>query len=44
MLDTPVQPNPGLERSLAVKAPWKVVASLIRTQRLPVVRPNNESS
>lgn len=22
MLDAPVQPNPGLERLLAVKAPW----------------------
>jgi uncharacterized protein (DUF1778 family) len=26
MLDAPVQPNPGLERLLAVKAPWKVGA------------------
>lgn len=23
MLDVPVQPNPGLERLLSVKAPWK---------------------
>jgi len=26
MLDAPAQPNPGLERLLAVKAPWKTVA------------------
>lgn len=26
MLDAPVQPNPGLERLLAVKAPWEVGA------------------
>jgi len=26
MLDAPVQPNPGLERLLAVKAPWNVGA------------------
>ena len=26
MLDAPVQPNLGLERLLAVKAPWKAVA------------------
>ena len=26
MLDAPVQPNPGLERLLAVKVPWKTVA------------------
>ena len=26
MLDAPVQPNPGLERLMAVKAPWKAVA------------------
>ena len=26
MLDAPVQPNPGLERFLRVKAPWKVDA------------------
>jgi len=26
MLDAPAQPNPGLERLLAVKAPWKVGA------------------
>lgn len=26
MLDAPVQPNPGLGRLLAVKAPWKVGA------------------
>jgi len=24
MLDAPLQPNPGLKRLLAVKAPWKV--------------------
>ena len=26
MLDAPLQPNPGLKRLLAVKAPWKVGA------------------
>jgi uncharacterized protein (DUF1778 family) len=26
MLDAPLQPNPGLERLLAVKAPWKADA------------------
>ena len=26
MLDAPLQPNPGLERLLAVKAPWKAGA------------------
>jgi uncharacterized protein (DUF1778 family) len=26
MLDAPLQPNAGLERLMAVKAPWKVGA------------------